>query len=58
MKTLLTFFAALLLGAISASALAMPCGERQHGDETLHNSQAQVRLHVAMSRPEHLALAI
>lgn len=46
MKTSLAFIVVLMLAAISASALAMPCGQRSRLGEEVRDSQ-QVRLHVA-----------
>jgi hypothetical protein len=46
MKTSLAFIVVLMLAAISASALAMPCGQRSRLGEEVRDSQ-RIRLHVA-----------
>jgi hypothetical protein len=49
MKTSLAFIVVLMLAAISASALAMPCGQRSRLGEEVRDSQ-QIRLHVAQQQ--------
>ncbi|HEY0287369.1 MAG TPA: hypothetical protein VGC62_10220 [Pseudomonas sp.] len=47
MKTTIAFIVTLMLAAISASALAMPCSQNSRTTEEARDSQHQIRLHVA-----------
>lgn len=47
MKTTLAFVITLILAAISASALAMPCAHKAGALQEVRDTQRQVRLHVA-----------
>jgi hypothetical protein len=47
MKTTLAFIFTLLLAAISASALAMPCAQKAGALQEVQDARHQVRLHVA-----------
>ncbi|WP_170826310.1 hypothetical protein [Pseudomonas syringae] len=58
MKTTLTFFAALLVAALSASALAMPCGQNRQDEEVIPGNSQLVRLNVAQARTVRLLPAI
>lgn len=46
MKSILFIFLTFLLGAISASALAMPCAQEHHNVGEVHDSQHLIRLFV------------
>jgi hypothetical protein len=58
MKTTMTFFAALLVAALSASALAMPCRQNPQAEEVIPNKSQSVRLNVAQTRIARLLPAI
>lgn len=58
MKTTLTFFVALLVAALSASALAMPCGQNRQAEEVVPSKSELVRLNVAQARTVRLLPAI
>lgn len=58
MKTTLTFFVALLAAALSASALAMPCGQNRQAEEVVPSKSELVRLNVAQARTVRLLPAI
>ncbi|EPJ87621.1 MULTISPECIES: hypothetical protein [Pseudomonas] len=58
MKTTMTFFAALLVAALSASALAMPCGQNRQTEEVMPSNNEWVRLNVAQARTVRLLPAI
>ncbi|WP_426114825.1 hypothetical protein [Pseudomonas sp. DSP3-2-2] len=58
MKTTMTFFAALLVDALSASALAMPCGQNRQAEEVMPSNSQSVRLNVAQARTARLLPAI
>jgi hypothetical protein len=57
MKTTMSFFAALLLAALSASALAMPCNQNRQTEDPGPGS-TRVPLHVAQNGAGRLALVI
>ncbi|MDB5983035.1 MAG: hypothetical protein JWQ69_4050 [Pseudomonas sp.] len=54
MKSILFIFFTFLLGAISASALAMPCAQTPRNNGDVHDSQHLMRLFVAQLDAEHL----
>ncbi|MFK3796958.1 MULTISPECIES: hypothetical protein [unclassified Pseudomonas] len=56
MKTLIAFLITLVLAAISASALAMPCGQKTRSTDEAQDSQHLMRLHVARQNPVGLKL--
>jgi len=58
MKTTMTFFAALLVAALSASALAMPCRQSPQAEEVIPSNSQSVRLNVAQTRIARLLPAI
>jgi hypothetical protein len=58
MKTSLAFIITLILAAVSASALAMPCARKAGALQEVRDTQPQVRLHVAgqESTPNSIAI--
>jgi hypothetical protein len=51
MKTLIALLVTLMLAAVSASALAMPCGNSSKSSSEALDSQHLMRLHVAQQSP-------
>jgi ABC-type phosphate/phosphonate transport system substrate-binding protein len=51
MKTIVALFVTLILAAVSASALAMPCGQATKSSSEALDSQHLMRLHVAEQSP-------
>lgn len=49
MKTTMTYFVALLIAALSASALAMPCGQSHQRDQPIPGAIQSMRLHTALT---------
>jgi hypothetical protein len=54
MKSILFIFFTFMLGAISASALAMPCSQDHRSPGDVHDSQHLTRLFVTQMNAEHL----
>jgi hypothetical protein len=54
MKSILFIFFTFMLGAISASALAMPCAQAQRNNGDVHDSQHLMRLFVAQMDAQQL----
>lgn len=51
MKTIIALLVTLMLAAVSASALAMPCGKASKSCSEALDSQHLIRLHVAQQSP-------
>lgn len=51
MKSLIAFVVTLLLVAISATALAMPCSSKVRSTDEALDAQHAIRLHVAQQGP-------
>ncbi|WP_285424891.1 MULTISPECIES: hypothetical protein [unclassified Pseudomonas] len=51
MKTIIALFITLMLAAVSATALAMPCGQVTRSSTEALDSQHLMRLHVAEQTP-------
>lgn len=54
MKSVLFIFFTFMLGAISASALAMPCAQTPRSTGDVHDSQHLMRLFVTQVDAAHL----
>lgn len=54
MKSILFIFFTFMLGAISASALAMPCTQTPRNSGDVHDSQHLTRLFVTQMDAAHL----
>jgi Ni/Co efflux regulator RcnB len=58
MKTTLAFIITLVLAAISASALAMPCAQKAGALQEVRDTQHQVRLHLASQERMRDSIAV
>jgi Ni/Co efflux regulator RcnB len=58
MKTTLAFIITLVLAAISASALAMPCAQTAGALQEVRDTQHQVRLHLASQERMRDSIAV
>lgn len=58
MKTTLAFIITLILAAISASALAMPCAQRAGTLQEVRDTQPQIRLHLASQATSPQPIAV
>jgi hypothetical protein len=54
MKSILFIFFTFMLGAISASALAMPCAQAHRNSGDVHDSQHLMQLFVAQIEAQRL----
>jgi hypothetical protein len=54
MKSVLFIFLTFMLGAVSATALAMPCAQAQRNTGEVHDSQHVMRLFVAQIEAQQL----